>query len=96
MPRRRRSPVVAIAIAMGKVLSERERLRRYILTKILWRKRRQYLFLLEAVIPVTVECPLVPPVTFDLSTDTDKSAMRRSASILPASLSCTRSSDFPR
>jgi hypothetical protein len=71
-PRRHRRPVAAVAI--GK---ERARLRRYILTKTPRRKRRRYLFLfLEAVVLVLVEHLLVPPMAFDLSTYTDKSARK--------------------
>jgi hypothetical protein len=58
------------------VVSEREQLRCKILAKMLWRKRRRYLVLLEAVVPVLVECPLVPPVSFDLSIYTDKTAKK--------------------
>jgi hypothetical protein len=72
--RRRRRSVAAVA--MGKVLFERERLQRYILTKMPRQKRRRYLFLPEAMVPMTVGRPLVPPVAFDLSTYTDKSAMK--------------------
>jgi hypothetical protein len=46
------------------------------LTKKAQRKRRRYLFLLEVVVPVTVEYALVPPVAFDSSTFTDKSAIK--------------------
>jgi hypothetical protein len=45
------------------------------LTKMPQRKRRRHLFLLKATVSVVVERLLVPPVAFDLSTYTDKSAL---------------------
>jgi hypothetical protein len=64
------------AVAMGKILSEKERLRRDIMTKMPRRKRTRCLFLLEVTVPVTMKRPLVPSVEFAQSTYTDDSATK--------------------